>query len=154
MSFDSIKKSFFDTKLVTSTIEKNAKRALSRIGAIARRKAKSSLKYKGRHEKAAPGMPPLVHRETSSFRMMKNVKGAKKLQQVSPLRELTFFSYDAARTSVVVGPVPFGGGTGPNTLRTIEYGGSGHYAHPWMGPAMDATMPEAKVALTNVAVPR
>lgn len=154
MSFDSIKKSFFDPKLVLSPLEKNIRRELSRIGAIARRKAKSSLKYKGSHEKAMPGMPPLVHRNSTSFRMVKKSKGAKKLQQVSPLRELTFFSYDQVKRSVVVGPVPFSSGTGPKALETIEYGGNGHCAHPWMRPAMEATLPEAERSLTNIAVPR
>jgi len=106
---------FFDRPAVTRAVDRQARRALSRIGAIVRRSARTSIKTvaptKGMRERAAssdarkraralqtirrrqartsaPGQPPLSHTRNRT-RSIRNI----------------LFAFDPVRKSVVVGPV-------------------------------------------------
>lgn len=132
------KKLFFTAAVVWKQLDAGTRRALSKFGAFVRQRAKSSLKYKD--GAAAPGAPPHVHR-SSGFTRPGGKKKGKKPQPASPLRELTFFSFDPVNKSVVVGPALGGPKTG--APKTIEEGGAarvdGHTVtvrpRPWLGPA-------------------
>ncbi|MDY3555304.1 hypothetical protein R5W24_004445 [Gemmata sp. JC717] len=147
-SMNSLKNSFFDTDAILSAAQKEYRKVASRFGAFARRRIKSSLKY--RSGKSKPGEPPHVHRATRGYTKAKKAKdGTVSKQRVSPLRELVFFAYDRETESVVVGPVKFGSGSAPGRL---EHGGAGTFkdsdsgevkrgvyaARPFVKPAGDA----------------
>lgn len=123
-SFQAIKNSFFDTDAIVAQVKKDFRRTAGRFGAFARRRMKSSLKY--REGKSSPGSPPNVHRSRGYTRPKKGKDGTVSRQPVSPLRELIFFAYDRDTESVVVGPVKFGGkgGIAPGLL---EHGGGGTF---------------------------
>jgi hypothetical protein len=151
-SFDKIKSSFFDTKLVTNSLDKGIKKALSKFGAYVWRRAKSSLKYSKPHVSGEAGKPPKVHKWSHFQKKKMNKKTGKIVSQsASPLRELTFFGYDAPRRSVVIGPVPFKRAA---VLPVIEYGGNGHFAHPWVTPAFEAELPKAAPEFKGIMGPR
>lgn len=123
--FDQLKGGFFDAAAVSKEADKASRKMLSKFGAFARRRMKSSLKYKS--GKSAPGSPPNVHRTKGFTKAKRNRKtGATTKQAVSPLRELIYFALDPATDSVVVGPVKFGGagGVAPGLL---EKGGTGSF---------------------------
>lgn len=156
-----MKRFFFDKAAVTRRIDAGAARALGRFGLYVQRADKKSLKYaKGR---SLPGAPPTVHRSPAFTRTKKNRKGVRSRQQVSPLRELTYYGYDPAKRSVVIGPELFrnskiGGGKAP---RVIEEGGTGpvksdgrivlgRYApRPHTGPAFHKILPQAPALFRN-----
>lgn len=136
------KKLFFTAAVVWRELDAGTRRALSKFGAYVRQRAKSSLKYKD--GAAAPGSPPHVHR-SQGFTRPGGKKGKarkpKKAKPTSPLRELTYFSYDPADKSVVVGPALGGPKTG--APKTVEEGGAVRVdgrtvtvrPRPWLGPA-------------------
>ena len=116
---------FFDAEPVLKEMDRVQKKTLSRFGAFARTRMKSSLRYTS--GKSRPGQPPHVHKRLGFNKLKRDRKtGATKKQPVSPLRELVFFAYDPATKSVVVGPVRFGGAGGivPGLL---EHGGAGTF---------------------------
>jgi hypothetical protein len=117
-----VKAAFFDKAAAVGDLDANTRKKLNYFGARVRRRAKSSLKYKD--GPAPPGRPPHVHR-SASFKRRKGKKG-KKPQPVSPLRELTFYSYDRASKSVVIGPAI--GGSRSGAPRTLEEGGTARVA--------------------------
>lgn len=125
---------FFDRKAVLDKVPAALRRALSRLGAFVRTRARSSLRYgKGT---ARPGRPPVAHRSAGYTRQSTSRKtGQVKSQPSSPLRELIYFGYDPASESVVVGPVLGGSATG--APERLEHG-TGVRPHPFMGPALDA----------------
>jgi hypothetical protein len=124
-AINELKGGFFDAAAVLKEMDKVQKKTLSRFGAYARRRMKSSLKYKS--GKSSPGGPPNVHRTRGYNKVKRDRKtGATSKQPVSPLRELIYFAYDAATGSVVVGPVKFGG-SGGKAPGLLERGGSGSF---------------------------
>jgi len=128
-----VKGTFFDTKAVTDKIDPALKKVLSFHGARTRQRAKSSLKYgKGT---ALPGKPPIVHKGGMRRNKTNKKTGVTTQQSVSPLRELTFFGYDARAKSVVTGPALGGPATGAPAA--LEDGN-----HPWVGPAQAAETPK------------
>lgn len=154
------KSSFFDAASILKKIDAAERRVLVRFGAFARRRIKSSLKYK--KGVSAPGTPPHVHRSTGYTRQKKNPKtGVVTKQASSPLRELVYFAYDAARHSVVVGPAKFKDGTAPAAL---EHGGSAVVfdrrtngyrrveirKRPFVAPAAEAELPAFQESLRNM----
>jgi len=143
MDAASFKKTFFDTKAVADKVPPAVKAALSKFGAFTRRRDQTSLKY--RDKPAAPGKPPSVHRG-KRFTRTKKSKGTTKVQRVSPLRELTFFGFDAQRQSVVIGPAAFRSSqAGPGVLPPkIEE------RHPHTLPAFRAETPDAANKFTNL----
>lgn len=143
LGFRAAKAGFFDRDRVIAQLNRNARKALSRLGAFVRTRARTSLRY--RKGVSAPGSPPSAHRTVPGPR-------SKRPQAVSPLREFLFFSYDDASRSVVIGPTRLNGkaGTAPKAL---EYGGVsvvlsngksravGVKARPYMRPALAAELP-------------
>lgn len=115
-SLASFKSLFFDRRAVESAAERGTLRALARFGAIVRRKAQTSMRY--RKGASLPGQPPSAHKS-------KRLAALKKLGRTSNngalLRELLFFAYDPRSKSVVVGPVGFNRSPVPNLH---EFGGS------------------------------
>lgn len=105
MDVPSIKAAFFDRAAVTSKIPPAVKSALSRFGAMARQDIRKSLKYSDKPSR--PGRPPAVHKG----------KAGK-----SPLRELTFYAFDAGRESVIIGPAL--GGDQDGAPEKLEGGGT------------------------------
>ncbi|QDT39727.1 hypothetical protein [Stratiformator vulcanicus] len=79
-----IKNRFFDKK-VTSSLDRAARRILSRFGAFVRRSSKSSIRK--RKTPSQPGQPPSSH--------------------VGTLKRFIFFAFDARDQSVTIGPMRF-----------------------------------------------
>lgn len=79
---------FFDGKKVMNAVDKAARNALSRFGAFVRQRARSLIR--SRKRASLPGEPPSSH--------------------TGYLKNNIFFSYEPASQSVVIGPVPIGGG--------------------------------------------
>jgi hypothetical protein len=81
-----IKGQFFDRLPVQKMMADHERRALSRIGAFIRRRARSSIRRRKRT--SSPGQPPSAH-STDKVATLKNI----------------LFGYDSSKKSVVVGPV-------------------------------------------------
>ena len=96
-----VKKLFFDSKVVTDSVDRATRKVLSKFGAFVRRSAKSSIRQ--RNAASAPGSPPSSH--------------------AGHLKRLIYFSYDPGRQSVVVGPTPFNTSVGI-APPLLEYGGT------------------------------
>lgn len=121
VGFD-FKAGFFDRGPVLKMMDRKTVRALTRFGAIVQREDKRSLKYGDKT--SAPGTPPTVRRSKGFTRLKRNRKtGATTKQATSPLRELTFYAYDGARKSVVIGPELFRKAKGKDAARSLEEGG-------------------------------
>src|SRR5689334_17981890 len=80
-----VKKLFFDSKPVMSAMDAKDRKALSRIGAFIRQRARSSMRR--RKAVSQRGQPPSAHEGS--------------------LKEKLYFSFDPAKRSVVVGPVKY-----------------------------------------------
>lgn len=78
---------FFDRPAVQRAVDAGSRRALSKIGAFIRRRARSSIKR--RKKISQPGSPPTAHATET------------------PNLKTILFAYDPRRQSVVVGPVAF-----------------------------------------------
>jgi len=113
---------FFDRALVVKAVNKAKKRECSKAGAFIRRTARRSIKPVGKRARKAKrnrtgisGIDPTVSRPGQPPRM--HTVGARNLRTI-------LFGWDAARESVVIGPVKFprSGNAVPSLL---EYGGSG-----------------------------
>jgi len=143
MNLKGLQTTFFDAKAVTDKLPPAIRSALSKFGAFVRRRDKNSLKYK---DGPAPiGQPPHVHKGRR-FTRKKKVKGKETVQAASPLRELIFFSYDADRQSVVIGPAAFRSqqeGPGVIPAKVEE-------RHPHTLPAFQAEQPDAAKKFTNL----
>jgi hypothetical protein len=133
MPFDieTAKKFFFDRDHVANAVDRGKRKALAKLGAFIRRRARSSIRK--RRAISQPGKPPSSHEGS--------------------LRKLILFAYDAPRDSVVVGPTTFKKGEAPALL---EYGGTAtrpgkdgqpvqavYRPRPYMRPAFEAELPKA-----------
>jgi hypothetical protein len=131
----SVEQLFFDSEKVLKAIGRAKAKALSKVGAFVRRRARSSMR---RTKKSADtGKAPAAH--------------------AGQIKELLYFAYDFESGSVVVGPEKFRQGTVPKLL---EKGGVGtrlgkggkpitrtYKGNPFMAPALEAevaagTIPE------------
>ena len=122
--------SFFDRPAVANALEQGNKRALSKIGAFIRQRARTSIRK--RKKASDPGQPPSSH--------------------VGFLKKGILFAYDAASKSVVVGPILSSSQSG--APERLEYGGTGvvgpkkkprvakYPARPYMRPAFMAELPK------------
>lgn len=153
------KKGFFDTKAIVRAMDQAQRKALSKMGAFVRRRAKSSLKYKDKS--AVAGSPPFVH-QSGRFTRTSKKKGIEVRKAASPLRELIYFAYDTSTRSVVVGPAIWPSARAKGVPGTLEKGGSGttldrgikrsiHISpHPFMGPALEAEAPNFRETLRGM----
>jgi hypothetical protein len=89
---------FFDRSAVINAMDKKTRDRLSRFGAYVRQSDISSQRT--RKAISEVGSPPSAH--------------------VGAIKRLTYFAYDSAAKSVVIGPVPFG----DNAASIIEAGGT------------------------------
>ncbi len=142
-----VRASFFDSEKVLAAARKGTAKALAKCGAFVRREAKSSIRYATKS--ATPGQPPKAHRGRMT-RTSKKKDGSVVTRQVSPLKELIYFAYDAANGSVVVGPADFknrakrsyrvptileqGGTVSTRTPRAVK--SSRYPGNPFMSPAL------------------
>lgn len=120
LKFTEAQSGFFDRPKVQRQVDAGARKVLSKFGAFVRTRAKSSIRK--RKAISSPGQPPSSH--------------------LGLLRKFIFFSYDAKRKSVVIGPTRLNqkDGTAPRLLekggtrrekgRTLKY-----RPRPFMGPA-------------------
>lgn len=132
------KENFFDTKKVMRAVDAATRKALSKIGAFVRTRARTSIRT--RKATSAPGQPPSSH--------------------TGDLKKGILFSYEPTERTVVVGPVLLNKGTDAPAL--LEYGGettrerrlkSGKVRRrrvrieprPYMGPALQAEIQEGTI---------
>lgn len=113
------KQFFFDREVVARAVGRGGVKALARFGAIVRRTAQTSMRY--RKGASSPGSPPSAHKS-------KRLAGLKKLGRAKHngalLRELLFFAFDPSTRTVVVGPVGFKGSRGTPIPHLHEFGGT------------------------------
>jgi hypothetical protein len=100
-----VKATFLDRAEISGAIDAGTRRALSKFGAFVRTRSRSSIRKRKKASK--PGSPPSSH--------------------VGTLKKLIFFTYDAQKKSVVIGPTLFSGtkfiGTKSGAPETLEYSG-------------------------------
>lgn len=103
-----MRQNFFDREKVIRALDKGQRIALSKAGAFIRTSARMSMRpgrrKDGRRIYSKPGEPPRVWQGN--------------------LKKFTFFAYDEASKSVVVGPEGFSNSEAP---RVLEYGGAVQY---------------------------
>lgn len=141
LDFKAAKEGFFDREKVINAVDRATRRVLSKFGAFVWRRAKSSIRKRKKASKA--GQPPSSHSGL--------------------LKDLIFFSFDPAATSVVIGPTLINRPTGAPEI--LEYGGEAEIRgsqfrtrqgkvvrekttrkikiqpRPYMGPAFEAEKP-------------
>lgn len=99
LDFARIREAFFDSPKVLRSIKREKRRMLSKLGAFTRRTARSSMR---KRKKPAPAdQPPSVHEGS--------------------YKRLTYFAWDQATESVVIGAIPFKGSSMMPEL--TEHGG-------------------------------
>lgn len=121
------KASFFSSDAVKKKLDAGLASTLLKAGAFVQRRMKTGVRY--RKKASSPGKPPSAHRTTGFTREKRSKSGQVSRQQVSPLRELIFFAYDANTKSTVIGPAKFGG-KGGKAPPTLEKGGTATIATP------------------------
>jgi hypothetical protein len=136
-TLEQAKAAFFDRDAIKKAADRGTRRALSKFGAFVRTRARSSIRKRKAISK--PGAPPSSHTGT--------------------LRKGILFGYDAARKSVVIGPVLLGSQNG--APERLEEGGVGlvgrrkprlafYRPRPFMGPAFAAELPKAPALLKDM----
>lgn len=138
------KASFFDRERIERAVDAGTRRVLSRFGAFVRQRAKTSIKKK--RGTSPPGSPPYAHVYVN--RKANNPNGkARKGSKFYLLPNSIFFSHDASKKTVVIGPTLLNGSrrspTVPELLEqggTITRGGKSlrYRARPFMRPAFKA----------------
>lgn len=149
LRLDEYKATFFDREKVRSAVNRAERRALSNFGARVRTRAISSVlrhpvrkgfgvksRITNREGVSPAGTPPFAH--------------------LGYLPKFTFFAYDLAARSVIIGPARLNGVRADATaLRTLEESGeerivrrgiarqATYRARPWMAPAFEAELPGA-----------
>ena len=121
---------FFDREKVLRAVDKAQRKVFSKFGAFTRKRAKSSIRK--RKKISALGSAPSSHTGT--------------------LKKLIYFSYDATKRSVVIGPTLFRQDSKAPSL--LEFGGTTtitpkrrkvfiarYKPRPFMGPAFQAELP-------------
>ncbi len=134
-----VRELFFNTKAVTSRVDKATWRVLSKFGAFVRIAARHSIRKRKRI--SLPGAPPSSH--------------------TGLLRRHIYFSYEPQRKTVVVGPVVLGGGEAV-VPPLLEHGGrvmgkdragktvvKEYRGRPFMGPAFEEVEPKLSAMWAN-----
>lgn len=101
LKLEAAKAGFFDRASVVKRVDAAGRKVLSKFGAFVRTAAKSSIRK--RKAISEPGQPPSSH--------------------LGLLKQFIFFSYDAARKSVVIGPTLLNGRGSRRALEVLEHGG-------------------------------
>ena len=96
---------FFDRPAVVNAVDRAERKALSRIGAFIRRRARSSLRFRKRV--SLPGETPSIHSRDKAA-SLKNI----------------LFAFQPASHSVLIGPVGLGEKQGATVPERIEFGGA------------------------------
>jgi len=134
-----VKQLFFNTKAVTSRVDKAAWRVLSKFGAFVRIAARHSIRK--RKKISLPGAPPSSH--------------------TGLLRRHIYFSYEPQRKNVIIGPVVLGSGEavvpplleeGGRVLGKDEAGKTivkVYRGRPFMGPAFEDVIPKLSAMWAN-----
>ena len=136
------KQMFFDSKAVTSAVDKTSRRVLSRFGAYVRTTARHSIRK--RKAVSRPGKPPSSH--------------------TGLLRRFIYFGYDRQRRSVVIGPQRLNQKVG-DAPAALEHGGVSTVVEgrrgrrrkrrvriaqrPYMGPAFEKEKPKLPAMWQN-----
>jgi hypothetical protein len=118
-----------DLSFIRNQIPAAMRKTAGRQGALVRTIARRSIRT--RKKTSDPGKPPT--------------------NRTGLLRKFIFFSWDAGTQSVVIGPEKLSGVADGNSLRRLEFGGTGtatdksgrrrrvrYRARPFMNPALDA----------------
>ena len=117
-SLVTIKSLFFDRGAVERAAGKGKIKALSKYGAVVRRTAQTSMRY--RKSASPPGTPPSAHKS-------KRLAALKKLGRTkyngALLREMLYFAYDPRSGTTVVGPLGFKSKNGVSVPALHEFGG-------------------------------
>lgn len=139
VNVNAAKSMFFDRVLVESAVNRATIKALSKMGAFIRTSARSSIRKRKKPSK--PGQAPSSH--------------------TGLLKKFIFFGYQAQTGSVVVGPAKLNGTLAPESLETLEFGGTAEIrgrretrevpieARPYMGPAMTKNLPKFPTLWAN-----
>ena len=114
-----LKASFFDTKKIQKELDTFERKALSKLGAYIRRRAKSSIKNAPKIDVATGQITR--KRKGLALRDAVSAPGKPPYSHEGSLKRLILFAYDARGKSLVVGPAKFKVGDVP---RTLEHGGS------------------------------
>lgn len=93
---------FFDRSVIERAAGKAKIKALSRMGAVVRRTAQTSMRY--RKGPSAPGTPPSAHK---SGRLAALKKMGRAKYNGALLREMLYFAYDPKIGDTIVGPLGF-----------------------------------------------
>jgi len=117
---------FFDSSKVKQQTSKAERQVLSRFGAFVRTRVRSMIRK--RRAPSAPGQPPSSH--------------------TGLLKRFIYFVYDAARRSVIIGPIRLASKRG-DAPELLEEGGlavrrgkpAAYRPRPYMGPAFSAELP-------------
>jgi len=152
---------FFDRAEVTSRLSKVKKRVLSRFGAFVRTTAKQSIRRAPSKRKTAPGAKARKQRATTSNTSQ---PGKPPYSQTGLLKQHIYFSYDAGKDSVVIGPARLSK-PNPDILPALEYGGASTTesrgvkrrinvrARPFMQPAFDKEQKQLPAMWANSIKP-
>lgn len=109
---------FFDRGAIERAAGKAKIKALSRYGAVVRRTAQTSMRY--RKSASQPGTPPSAHKS-------KQLAALKKMGRTkyngALLREMLYFAYEPKGGTVVVGPLGFKSSRGTPVPALHEFGG-------------------------------
>jgi hypothetical protein len=137
-SIESSKSNFFDRPKVHKAVDSARRKVLSKFGAYVRTRDRSSQRK--RKGVSKPGLPPSSHLDF--------------------VRQFTFFAYDPAAKSVVIGPAKLNR-RNPDTLVALETGGAfsrmfkgrrtqAHYqARPHTKPAFDVELKKMPMAFKD-----
>ncbi len=143
--------SFFDTKAVEDAIGKAAKRVLSRVGFLIRRRARQSIKPPRRMQldEMSPDRRKKYRNRPANERPFASAKpGRPPRNQTGLLKRTIFFWYDAPSESVFIGPSRL---YSFDRMGALEHGGLTQsaggkltriHAHPFIGPALDEEVPK------------
>jgi len=157
ITFRAAKSNFFDRAKVVRAVNRARRKALSRVGAFVRTRARRSIR-KPRQMTLAEMSPEQREQHEQRVRRArrrgrprpKRPRAASKPGEpprspTGTLKKFLFFAFDQRTESVVVGPVALNGREGRDVPRTLEAGGTATLPdgrritiepRPYMGPAL------------------
>lgn len=138
-----VKLLFFDSRAVTSRVDKTTRKVLGHFGALVRKAAIASIKESPPARHAPPGSPPLSHVSARRRRLNRRRKAEGKQPVRGRFKGLKhiLYAYEPAKHSVIIGPVS-------NRSRSItipeilEEGKLNVAERAFMGPAFEKERPK------------